>query len=248
MNILINKLEMLFPKKDGRVLKSLFLRRGLSIKRRTLCSLASLQAISDWDNLSTMLRVVIVNRKDVEVVYEVLLQGYLFCGYPRAIESFFCLENVLREKNIRLSRKMPILMVSSEKAMKRGKNLAKRINGSKFDKIYDKISALSPDLGYLMLVEGYGNILSRKTLDIKTRELAVVASLSASGANRQLNSHIRGALNVGCRALEIREAILSGQPWVGKKAILKSLMTWSKVTGLPATTEGIAGDIGIGGV
>jgi 4-carboxymuconolactone decarboxylase len=214
------------------LVESIFRRPGLSGKRRVYCAIAALQAISEWRDLTRLLDTTIHGEADVRPAYEILLQGYLFCGYPRAIESFYCLNEVLTAKGLFLPSDMPIPQVDAQKAQIRGKILAGQINKDKFPKIYDKITSLSPDLGYLMLVEGYGNILCRSGMDIKARELAVVSSLSASGAIRQLNSHIRGALNVGCSKTEVREAILTGLPWIGKRKVCKSLSIWSEISNL----------------
>ena len=205
----------------------------LSKRKQNLAAIAALQAISDWERLMEMLSISIKSRKDVRPIYEILLQGYLFCGYPCAIESFYSLNEVLLSKGLSLPANLPIPQMDVPKALKRGKMFAAKINKDKFPKIYDKIRSLSPDLGYLMLVEGYGSILCRKGIDIQSRELAVVSSLTASGAIRQLNSHIRGALNVGCSKTQIRDAIMAGSPWIGKRKVLKALSIWSEITKLP---------------
>jgi 4-carboxymuconolactone decarboxylase len=214
------------------VLKQVIQRKGLSSEKRILCTIAALQAISDWRHLKFILETSIKAQTDIRPIYEILLQGYLFCGYPRAIESFYCLNQVLTKKKLLLPGDLPTPQIEPSFALKTGKKVAGRINKDKFAKIYTKINELSPDLGYLMLVEGYGNILCRNGVDIKTRELAVVSSLSASGAVRQLNSHIRGAMNVGCTKGQIMEAILTGLPWIGKRKIFNSLSIWSEITGM----------------
>jgi len=48
-----------------------------------------------------------------------------------------------------------------------------------------------------MVVEGYGKVLSRAALDLPRRELCIVAVCAVSGQDRQLHSHLLGALNVG---------------------------------------------------
>jgi 4-carboxymuconolactone decarboxylase len=214
------------------ILRQIFGRKGLSRGKRLLCAISALQAISDWQNLTLVLESSIRAQSDIRPIYEILLQGYLFCGFPRAIESFYCLNQALMRKKLLLPSNLPIPMLEPSTALKTGKIVAGRINKDKFAKIYAKITELSPDLGYLMLVEGYGNILCRDGVDIKTRELAIVSSLSASGAARQLNSHIRGAKNAGCTNNQILEAILTGLPWIGRRKISMSLSIWSEITGI----------------
>ncbi len=210
----------------------MFRREGLTVDRRMLSSIASLQASGNAQGLSVMLDLAINQPDDLELVYEVLLQGYLFCGYPKAIESFFCLNQVLSGKDgIAAGRIGSTPEESPATLMKRGIITARGVHGDKLERIRNKISALSPDLGYLMLAEGYGRILSRSGLDIRTRELAVVASLATARAPRQLGSHIRGCCNVGCEDSEIYESIFTCQLWASKMYVSEALGIWSEITG-----------------
>jgi 4-carboxymuconolactone decarboxylase len=121
--------------------------------------------------------------------------------------------------------------VDSADLISRGDSLSRKIHKDKFPKIRNKIGDICPDLGYLMIAEGYGHVLSRDGLDLKSRELAVVASLISLKAHRQLHSHIRGARNVGCHDLEIYEAIITGVIWVKPGKIRKAVKLWSEITG-----------------
>ena len=48
-----------------------------------------------------------------------------------------------------------------------------------------------------MVVDGYGKVLAAPGLDLPRRELCIVAACAATGQDRQLHSHLHGALNVG---------------------------------------------------
>lgn len=232
-----SKSSELFGAKKHKQLVKLFSRNGLSSEQRLICSISALQATGDNKNLHKMIKLAIVNEQDIVEIYEILLQGYLFCGYPKAIESFFCLEGALKDMDMILPPKTPIPMLTQEKARNRGEQLARKIHRAKFERIHNKINALCPDLGYLMLAEGYGHILCRKGVKLPIRELAVVSSLSASQAHRQLNSHIRGAMNVGCSKRSVLEAILTVMPWSGLRAVSNSLNVWSKIVGESALSK-----------
>ncbi len=221
---------LLEDKKYG-VMKRIFVREGLSGYLRLVSSIASLQACGDWRNLVAILDLAIADSDDLKIAYELLLQGYLFCGYPKAVESFFCLERALKGKcGLDLSGISPRILESSSVLLERGVSTGREVHGDKFERINNKITALCPDLGYLMIVEGYGHVLSRRGLDIKPRELAVVSSLTASGAQRQLNSHIRGCRNVGCEDSEIYETIFTCLLWISPERVLESLELWSEIT------------------
>lgn len=194
--------------------------------------MAFLQAEADWENLTRVLDIYIADYPSLLKAYEILLQGYLFCGYPRAIESFFCLNEAISGKgNLSPKDFKPRILESSESLLEKGENLSRTIHKDKFDRMRNKIGDLCPDLGYLMIAEGYGHVLSRDGLNLRNRELAVVSSLTSLAASRQLFSHIRGARNVGCRDREIYEAIYTGIAWAPALKIEKSILLWKEITG-----------------
>ena len=221
-----------FTARKRQLLKRLLFRKGLSTTKRLLCSLAYLQAEGDSKYLAGVLDLFIKGKADFRKAYEVLLQGYLFCGYPRAIESFFCMNEILEEKNLDFLNNMVFRPLRESAYMiKRGESLSGKVHGGKAQNIRNKIDDICPDLGYLMIAEGYGHVLCRDGLDLKSRELAVVASLTALGTRRQLHSHIRGARNVGCRDLEILEVIVTGLAWIKPEKVRAAIELWSYVTG-----------------
>ena len=61
-----------------------------------------------------------------------------------------------------------------------------------------------------MVEEGYGKVLSRGATDERTRELCIVALLGAANHERQLHSHLSGALNVGAAPDSVEEALEVG--------------------------------------
>ena len=62
------------------------------------------------------------------------------------------------------------------------------------------IRELHPALDTWMIVEGYGKVLSRPALDLARRELCVVAACAVGRQDRQLHSHLHGALHAGASA------------------------------------------------
>jgi 4-carboxymuconolactone decarboxylase len=84
----------------------------------------------------------------------------------------------------------------------------------------------------------FGDIYSRPGLDLKTRELGVIAALTALGnASPQLRVHIHGALNVGCSRTEIVEMIMQMAVYAGFPAALNGLYAVKEVF---AQRDGIA--------
>ncbi|MGH7712224.1 MAG: carboxymuconolactone decarboxylase family protein [Gemmatimonadaceae bacterium] len=132
---------------------------------------------------------------------EVVLQSYLFAGFPRTL-------NAMREWR-RLSGRAVAPDSVAERWddvagwTRRGEETCRAVYGSHYDKLRQNIRALHPALDAWMITEGYGKVLSRGALDLLLRELCIVAACAVSGQERQLRSHLLGARNVGASAAQI---------------------------------------------
>jgi 4-carboxymuconolactone decarboxylase len=81
-----------------------------------------------------------------------------------------------------------------------------------------------PELFNWLVEFVFGDVLSRPVLDLKARELATVAVLTALGnARPQLRLHIHGALNVGWTREEVHEIILQQAVYAGFPAALNGV-------------------------
>ena len=138
---------------------------------------------------------------DPDAVEEIILQSYLFAGFPRAL-------NAARAWRAVSGRPAPDQdEEASAKDLaawrKRGEKTCAVIYGDHYEKLRENIRALHPALDEWMIVDGYGKVLARPGVDLRTRELCVVAACAVSGQQRQLHSHLHGALNAGSSAGEV---------------------------------------------
>lgn len=98
------------------------------------------------------------------------------------------------------------------------------IDGEAGQKVIDSLQAICPDLAKYTIEFPFGDIYQRSQLDLKSREIATVAALTALGhCAPQLNVHINGALNVGCTPDEIIEVILQMAVYAGFPAALNGM-------------------------
>lgn len=105
-----------------------------------------------------------------------------------------------------------------------GKETLARVTGANGAKVVEGLQDIAPELGRWIVEFGYGQVLSRPQLDLRTRELATVAALTALGtAQPQLKSHLNGALNVGCKPEEIVEVIMQMAVYAGFPASLNGI-------------------------
>lgn len=157
-------------------------------------------------------------------VEEVLLQSYLFLGYPAALNAL----DLWREVSgvpAPESGEGPDPTRWSE----RGHRVCARVYGSQVDALRENVRRLHPDMERWMVVEGYGKVLGRPGLDLRVRELCVVALLAVTEWPTQLYSHLRGALNAGARAAEIESALDLALAVASPEAGRVARATWDRI-------------------
>ncbi|MDM0030762.1 carboxymuconolactone decarboxylase family protein [Variovorax sp. J22P271] len=106
----------------------------------------------------------------------------------------------------------------------RGLAKLQEIDGEGGVRVVESLADIAPDFARLLIEFPFGDIYSRPGLDLRSREIAVVAALTALGnAAPQLKVHIQGALNVGVSRTEIVETIMQMAVYAGFPAALNGL-------------------------
>lgn len=106
----------------------------------------------------------------------------------------------------------------------------KEIDGEAGEKVINSLKDISPDLGKFIIEYAFGDIYSRETLDLKSKEIAVVASLTAMGnARPQLKVHLNGALNTGSSISEVKEVILQMSVYSGFPSCINAMNALKEV-------------------
>lgn len=172
---------------------------GLDVETTHLIRIAAAIAGSDEQSIRVIFGAALdfTQRSRVE---EVILQSYLFAGFPRALNAarmWRTFAPALPETSASADVTDPAQLRES------GEVTCAKVYGESYEKLRVHIRELHPTLDEWMIVEGYGKVLSRPGLDLKVRELCIVATCAATGQRRQLHSHIRGALNVGASTAEV---------------------------------------------
>jgi 4-carboxymuconolactone decarboxylase len=108
----------------------------------------------------------------------------------------------------------------------------KEIDGEAGERVIDALKDIAPDLARYTIEFPFGDIYQRPGLDLRSREIATVAALTALGtAQPQLKVHIHGALNVGCTRTEIVEVIIQMAIYAGFPAALNGMFAAKEVFG-----------------
>ncbi|MGH7604694.1 MAG: carboxymuconolactone decarboxylase family protein [Gemmatimonadaceae bacterium] len=142
---------------------------------------------------------------DPFAVEEIILQSYLFAGFPRTLNAMRTWRSVSERPAPEYRAVDAADGFADDPATwrRRGEETCEIVYGDSYEKLRDNIRHLHPALDDWMIMDGYGKVLSRPGVDLKARELCVVAACAVSGQQRQLHSHLHGALNAGASAIEI---------------------------------------------
>jgi 4-carboxymuconolactone decarboxylase len=113
---------------------------------------------------------------------------------------------------------------------KAGWEKLKEIDGEAGEKVINGLKDISPDLGTFIIEYAFGDIYTRSGLDLKSKEIAVVAALTAMGtAQPQLKVHINGALNTGSSINEVKEVILQMSVYSGFPSCINAMNALKEV-------------------
>jgi 4-carboxymuconolactone decarboxylase len=113
---------------------------------------------------------------------------------------------------------------------RRGWEKLKEIDGEAGERVMEALKDVFPDLARYTIEFPFGDIYSRPGLDLKSREIAAVAALTALGhAAPQLKVHLNAALNVGCTRTEIIEVIIQMAVYAGFPAALNGAFAAQEV-------------------
>jgi 4-carboxymuconolactone decarboxylase len=114
--------------------------------------------------------------------------------------------------------------------LERGRTVLDAILPGHGDRMVENLAAVAPDFAHHVVAFAFGDICGRPGLDLRTRELATIAALTALGtAPAQLEVHIQGALNVGATRAEVIEVVTQMAVYAGFPAALNGLAAAGRV-------------------
>jgi 4-carboxymuconolactone decarboxylase len=111
----------------------------------------------------------------------------------------------------------------------RGEAICREIYGANYERLRENVRALHPALEAWMVTEGYGRTLGRPGLDLARRELCVVAQVAVQGAERQLHSHLKGALNAGASTAAVTETLDIVRLMIGAREAKLAASLWAQI-------------------
>ncbi len=160
-------------------------------------------------------------------VEELILQSYIFVGFPRALNAA---REWRRASGIAAPASDPEAHDEDRELWrKRGEATCKIVYGATYDRLRSNIRALHPALDEWMIVEGYGKLLGRPALDLRRRELCIVATCAVLEQDRQLHAHLMGALNAGATREEVSDTLGIVAPHLDADVADRFTHLWNRV-------------------
>jgi 4-carboxymuconolactone decarboxylase len=194
---------------------------GLDDRTMALARLAASLTVDEVRQQATMDAAAAADPDGAE---EVLLQSHLFGGYPVALNAL----GLWRRRTGRPPPSGPA-PEAPEGWARRGEETCEAVYADHYAALRQLMGRIHPDLDAWAVTDGYGKVLGRPGLDLRTRELCVAAQLAGGTAKRQLHSHLRGCLNVGARVADVESMLEGIADLIGPDRARDASRVWERV-------------------
>jgi 4-carboxymuconolactone decarboxylase len=118
---------------------------------------------------------------------------------------------------------------------KKGIHLLRRIYGEQTEKLLLNLDRLHPEASEWIVRDVYGKVFTRQGMTLRERELVTITVLSLQGLERQLYSHLRGALRLRVSHSTLVEVIslverISRKQQRGARSVLSQVVSQRKMS------------------
>ena len=188
---------------------------NLDVKTRELITVTSLSVQQTLPQLKAHINAAInVGVKPDELI-EAIYQCAPFIGFPKTLNAVGVLNQVLKERGLKFEN-IPRSTTTDETRYDKGYEIQNPLYGDEIAQTFkDLPDDMGKDVAKFLTEFCFGDIYTRKGLDIKTRELLSIVILTTAGNYEQLKSHVAGALKANNTKEEITAAIIQCMPYVG---------------------------------
>ena len=199
----------------------------LDPETRALLGFAAAVALGDAAALEAAGRACLAARVPALWMDELLLQSVLMVGWPRALVAFAAWRGVAGPAAPGAEDGSDYDRLAEWQA--RGVVICQAIYGKNYSRLRQNVRELHPSLEAWMITDGYGKTIGRPGLDLARRELCVVSQVAIQGAERQLHSHLKGALHAGASPAALSEALDIVRPLLGTKESEIVMSLWEQI-------------------
>ncbi len=197
---------------------------ALSTDKKHLVTIAALTALRAVGNVREKTEAALADGVSPVQIREAVYQCAPYAGFPAT-------EDAMREVDAAFSARgiaLPLehqATVTEENRFEKGLDVQKGIFGD----VIDAMHASAPEGQRAIMVDHlsafcFGDIYTRRGLDVKTRELLTFSIISAlGGCEAQVKSHVQGNANVGNAKQELIDALEVCLPLIGFPRTLNAL-------------------------
>ncbi len=192
--------------------------------QRSLITLVVLTSGQTLENLNTHVEAALrVGATPVEIK-EALYQCAPYIGFPRTEAALSRVNEVFQARNIPLPVESRST-VTEENRYDEGLKVQKSIFGAAIDKMHEAAPASQrPIMQNYLSAFCFGDVYTRKGLDLKTRELLTFSIIAAlGGCESQVRSHVQGNAAVGNSKENLIDALAWSLPYIGFPRTLNAL-------------------------
>ncbi|MBK5187162.1 MAG: carboxymuconolactone decarboxylase family protein [Gemmatimonadaceae bacterium] len=189
-----------------------------------LIDLAAVLAVGTESEMRAALESAAKSAIDPIWVEELILQTYLFAGFPRTLNGM----RLWRRASDRVAEPRDMEDSLARLWTQRGEETCEEVYGTLYNGLRANIRKLHPALDSWM-IDLYGRVLSRPGLDLKRRELCIVAACAVHEQDRQLHSHLHGAINAGATPNEVDDTLRIVAPKLGSESRHRYALLWARV-------------------
>jgi 4-carboxymuconolactone decarboxylase len=202
---------------------------SLNTQTRVMMILASTiagQALSEYKvMLGAALNIGVTPIEIKEIVY----QSVPYVGIAKVLDFIHAANEVFQSRGI----KLPLESQSAtthENRYDKGLEVQKAIFGEIIDKMYNESPKNQLHIQKYLSANCFGDYLTRKGLDIKTRELLTfVMLISLGGVESQVKGHIQGNVNVGNDKEILLSVVTQLLPYIGYPRTLNAIKCLNEV-------------------
>ena len=156
-------------------------------------------------------------------IKEVLYQSVPYVGIAKVIDFIYTTNEIFTERNIILPLKSQST-TTTETRMNKGLAKQKEIIGTLIDQMYKNSPEDLIHIQQYLSANCFGDYITRKGLNIKTREMVTLSFLIAMGGTEsQIKGHITGNVTVGNDRQTLINLMTQLLPYVGYPRTLNAL-------------------------
>ncbi len=188
-------------------------------KDRMLVEISIASSLGLQDKLSEAIKKALKQGIEATMINEVILQSFLFSGFPRAINALHTMKETLIELDPNYRGEFCFIEHENdvmEGYAERGRKLFEFIYQDNANLVIEKIASTHPQFIEWILTDAYGKVFSRPFCPLILKELCVIAQIIVLNLPRQLSSHLKGALRAGAVPDDIEQVLSICKPYIGE--------------------------------